>query len=157
MGKEIERKFLVKKDMWDSLKKPDGERYRQGYLVTAPGKTIRVRLTEKAAFLTIKGKSIGISRSEFEYEIPKTDAVELLNDFALSELSKVRYKINYAGKLWEVDVFSGKNEDLIVAEIELEHENEEFELPPWIDKEVTGIQQYYNSYLTIKPYQDWNS
>jgi adenylate cyclase len=155
MPQEIERKFLIKLDKWQHTEKSIGNFYRQGYLLTDPSKTIRVRLTNTSAFLTIKGLSVGAARPEYEYEIPMQDAKELLDNFAISELSKVRYKINFKDKLWEVDEFLGDNLGLIVAEIELNNENEAFEMPDWIDKEVTGEQKYYNSNLTIVPFKDW--
>jgi adenylate cyclase len=98
---------------------------------------------------------VGATRPEFEYEIPMQDARELLDNFAVSELSKVRYKINGNDKIWEVDEFLGDNLGLVVAEIELKSENEAFDQPDWIDKEVTGEQKYYNSNLTIMPFKDW--
>lgn len=155
MGIEIERKFLVNKELWNECEKPAGEFYRQGYLLTDPSKTIRVRQTSDKGFLTIKGISVGASRSEFEYEIPFDEAKELLDQFSVSELSKIRYKILFEEKLWEVDEFLGENEGLMVAEIELKSENEKFKLPDWIGKEVTGEDQYYNSNLTLNPYKNW--
>jgi adenylate cyclase len=155
MPQEIERKFLINHDKWQLVEKPIGDFYRQGYLLTEPSKTIRVRLTNTSAFLTIKGLSVGATRPEFEYEIPMQDARELLDNFAVSELSKVRYKINGNDKIWEVDEFLGDNLGLVVAEIELKSENEAFDQPDWIDKEVTGEQKYYNSNLTIMPFKDW--
>ena len=155
MGIEIERKFLVNHDQWELLVTPAGEFYRQGYLLTDPQKTIRVRQTSDKGFLTIKGISVGATRAEYEYEIPFEEAKELLDQFAVAELSKVRYKIAIENHIWEVDVFSGKNQGLIVAEIELESENEKFVLPTWIDREVTGEEKYYNSNLVTKPYKDW--
>ena len=155
MGLEIERKFLVDASKWTGLKKPEGQHYRQGYILTDPEKTIRVRVTDKQGYLTIKGISIGATRLEYEYEIPRAEAIELLDQFTVSELSKLRYKISFAGKIWEIDVFTGKNDGLIVAEIELSNENEQFELPEWIDREVTGEEQYYNANLTLHPFSDW--
>jgi adenylate cyclase len=155
MPKEIERKFLINHAKWEQVEKPIGDFYRQGYLLTDPSKTIRIRLTDTNAFLTIKGLSVGATRPEFEYEIPMQDAKELLDSFAVSELSKVRYKIKFKGKIWEVDEFLGDNLGLIIVEIELKSENEAFDLPDWIDKEVTGEQKYYNSNLTIVPFKDW--
>jgi adenylate cyclase len=152
MPQEIERKFLINLAKWQQAEKPIGDFYRQGYLLTDPSKTIRVRLTNTSAFLTIKGLSVGATRPEYEYEIPMQDAKELLDNFAISELSKVRYKINFKDKLWEVDEFLGDNLGLIVAEIELKNETEAFEIPDWIDEEVTGEQKYYNSNLTIVPF-----
>lgn len=157
MGIEIERKFLVNHAQWEQLEKPSGEFYRQGYLLTDPKKTIRVRQTSDKGFLTIKGVSVGATRVEYEYEIPYQEAEELLNQFAVSELSKVRYNISMGNHIWEVDVFSGKNQGLIVAEIELKSEEETFDLPNWIDVEVTGEEKYYNSNLTQNPYENWKS
>ena len=155
MGIEIERKFLVHKDKWDSLTKPKKDFYRQGYLFSDSNKTIRVRQTNDKGYITIKGSVIGLSRPEFEYEIPKADAEELLNQFSVSELIKVRYKILFKNKIWEVDEFLGDNLGLIVAEIELEHENEQFEIPDWIANEVTDDNKYYNSCLAKTPYCNW--
>ena len=155
MGIEIERKFLVIQEQWEQLEKPVGEFYRQGYLLTDPQKTIRVRQTSDKGFLTIKGISVGATRAEYEYEIPFEEAKELLDQFSIAELSKVRFKIAIENHIWEVDVFSGKNEGLIVAEIELKSEDETFDIPNWIDREVTAEEEYYNSNLVTKPYSDW--
>lgn len=155
MGIEIERKFLVNQDQWHDIEKPVGEFYRQGYLLTDPNKTIRVRQSSDKGFLTIKGITVGASRAEFEYEIPFEEAKELLDQFAVSELSKIRYKIFFEEKLWEVDEFLGENEGLIVAEIELESEDEKFSIPDWIDVEVTEEEKYYNSNLTQNPFKTW--
>jgi adenylate cyclase len=155
MGKEIERKFLINYEKWLKAEKPSGQLYRQGYLLTDPQKTIRVRLTETSGFLTIKGLSVGATRLEYEYEIPFSEAAELLDNFSISELSKRRYKINFRDKIWEIDEFLGDNNGLIIAEIELKSEEERFELPEWIGKEVTGEEKYYNSNLTISPYKNW--
>lgn len=147
MGQEIERKFLVVSDKWSQLVKPLCEEFRQGYLVSTPEKTIRVRITPKTAFLTIKGNSTGISRSEFEYEIPISEAIELLEQFSISELRKVRYKVKHDNHLWEVDEFLGKHKGLVLAEIELKDEDEPFSIPDWVGQEVSGDERYYNSYL----------
>jgi len=155
MGKEIERKFLIDQQKWDNLDKPKGNIFRQGYLLTDKDKTIRIRATETKGFLTIKGQTIGATRMEYEYEIPVAEAVELLDNFSQSELSKTRYEITYKNKLWEVDVFLGNNKGLIVAEIELENEAETFELPDWVSIEVTEEEKYYNSNLTLKPFKYW--
>jgi len=155
MGKEIERKFLIDQQKWDALNKPAGKVFRQGYLVSTPEKTVRVRTTAGNAWLTIKGISVGASRLEYEYEIPLEEATELLDHFAESELAKTRYLIDHAGKTWEVDVFAGDNAGLVVAEIELNSEDESFELPDWIGLEVTEDQRYYNSNLTQHPYKSW--
>jgi CYTH domain-containing protein len=155
MGQEIEKKFLVDHYKWKQLDKPKGELYRQGYLVSEPNKTIRVRQTNEKGFLTIKGITIGATRPEYEYEIPINDAKELLENFSISELSKIRYKIIYDNKTWEVDVFLGDNDGLIVAEIELTSEDEKFLIPEWVDVEVTEQEKYYNSNLTVEPYKNW--
>ena len=155
MGIEIERKFLMNPEKWEHLEKPLGEFYRQGYLSTDPTKTIRVRQTLEQGFLTIKGISVGATRKEYEYEIPLEEAKELLDQFSVAELSKIRYKISIGNHVWEVDEFLGKNEGLIVAEIELTSEDEDFEIPDWIGREVTGAEKYYNSNLVTEPYENW--
>ena len=155
MGHEIERKYLVDHEKWQQIEKPIRHLYRQGYLLIDPKKTIRVRLTETSGFLTIKGGSIGATRLEYEYRIPLQEATELLDNFSISELKKIRYKITHANKIWEVDEFLGDNNGLIVAEIELTSEDEHFDIPEWVDKEVTGEEKYYNSNLTIEPYKNW--
>jgi CYTH domain-containing protein len=155
MAVEIERKFLVDHEKWQQLAKPDAMHFRQGYIFSDEKKTIRVRVTDTEAYITIKGSTAGFSRSEFEYTIPKADGVQLLDSFAASELEKYRYCITYAGKLWEVDEFLGNNQGLLMAEIELDSENEEFDLPPWATTEVTGDKRYYNSYLSSNPFKSW--
>src|ERR1700709_2836380 len=117
MGVEIERKFLVNHQKWAKVIKPEGTPYRQGYILSDKTRTIRVRTTGKAGYITIKGASAGISRKEYEYEIPVSDGNELLDNFALSELKKIRYCIDFESKVWEVDVFLNDNEGLITAEI----------------------------------------
>lgn len=155
MAKEIERKYLIDLDKWQKIEKPAGQHYRQGYLVTDPQKTIRVRLTPDKGFLTIKGITTGASRLEYEYEIPTAEAKELLDNFAVSELSKIRYLIEFKHHTWEVDEFLGDNAGLFIAEIELGSEDEAFEIPEWATEDVTGEKQYYNANLTIHPYKNW--
>lgn len=155
MGKEIERKFLLNLEEWNKVDKPLGKHLRQGYISNNPEKTIRIRIAEKQAWLTIKGITIGASRLEYEYEIPLNEAAELLDNFCESALEKIRYEIKYEGKIWEVDVFSGDNQGLIVAEIELLSEDEDFERPIWVDVEVTTDKRYYNANLTTHPFKDW--
>lgn len=155
MPLEIERKYLVNKEKWNEADKPKGQFFRQGYLLIDPNKTIRVRVTDTKSFLTIKGLSVGATRPEFEYEIPKDEAEQLLDMFATSDLTKIRYKVLFNEKLWEIDEFLGENEGLIVAEIELEREEESFDLPAWLEKEVTGDDKYYNSNLSVLPYKKW--
>ena len=154
MATEIERKFLVNK----SLFKPtsEGEYIAQGYLSSTPERTVRVRIKNNRGFLTIKGKNRGISRSEFEYEIPEPDARELLNLCEPSIIVKRRHIINVNNSIWEVDVFEGDNNGLIVAEIELQSEDEIFSRPDWLGDEVSNDARYYNSNLSKRPYNTWN-
>jgi adenylate cyclase len=156
MGIEIERKFLVNKEKWNQVIKEEKSLFRQGYIISDPEKTVRVRLTDKEGYLTIKGPAVGLARPEYEYSIPKEDAQQLLDSFCQSEVSKIRYFIDHNDKLWEVDEFLGQNEGLIVAEIELVSEDESFSIPDWIDKEVTDEKKYSNSNLSINPYKNWS-
>ncbi len=153
MGIEIERKFLLNNDDWRSLGAPI--HFAQGYLVADGEKTVRVRVAGVKGFLTIKGRSQGISRKEFEYEIPVDEALELLRLCTIPTIEKYRTKILYEGKIWEVDEFEGQNNGLIVAEIELNSEDEIFAVPPWIGHEVTGDFRYFNSYLARNPFKNW--
>lgn len=155
MGVEIERKFLVDREKWQQIARPEATHFRQGYIFSDEKKTIRIRVTDVEAYITIKGSTAGVSRSEFEYTIPAADGVQLLDNFAVSELEKYRFNINYAGKLWEVDEFLGDNQGLLMAEIELDSEDEKFELPPWVTTEVTGDKRYYNSFLSVNPFKNW--
>ncbi len=154
MGREIERKFLVKGDAWRSL--AEGVRYRQGYLSTVKERTVRVRTIQDKGYLTIKGISKGLSRAEFEYEIPFEDASEMLDELCERPLiEKSRYKIKYAGLIWEVDEFAGENQGLIVAEVELEGEDQGVEMPDWVGAEVSEDPRYYNANLIAHPYNRW--
>lgn len=155
MGIEIEKKFLVKKDIWAQVHRPEKSLFRQGYILSDSQKTVRVRLTDTDAFLTIKGQSVGLARHEFEYSIPMDDARHMLDNFCISELSKIRYFIPHDGHTWEVDEFLGQNTGLIVAEIELSAEDEQFSLPDWVDKDVTAEKKYTNSNLAVKPFTKW--
>ena len=154
MGKEIERKFLVEGDDWRSLAQPI--RYRQGYLSTVKERTVRVRTIGNKGYLTVKGVSAGIVREEFEYEIPLEDANAMLDSLCERPLiEKDRRKIPYGSQTWEVDEFFGDNSGLIMAEVELEDENETFEMPPWIGREVSDDTRYFNANLIASPYRDW--
>jgi adenylate cyclase len=154
MAKEIERKFLVNSSEWRALAK--GTEYRQGYLSTVKERTVRVRTIDSAGYLTIKGISTGATRLEYEYEISVADAHEMLDKLCERPLiEKKRYKIEYGGLFWEVDEFFGENDGLVVAEVELEDENQEIRKPEWIGKEVTGDPRYFNSNLTKIPYKKW--
>ena len=155
MGIEIERKFLLHNDDWRPLGTP--VHYAQGYLVADGERTVRVRIAGDKGFITIKGPSQGISRKEFEYEIPPEDASEMLRLSSIPIVEKYRTKILYDGKIWEVDEFELQNRGLIMAEIELKSEDEIFAVPPWIGKEVTGDFRYFNSFLSRNPYNDWES
>ena len=153
---EIERKYLVKYNLWDALAKPKGEYYRQGYVVNEMSKTVRVRATENQGFITIKGKTDNPAvKPEYEYQIPKAEAIELLDGFTENNIEKIRYKIEYQGKIWEIDLFYGDNEGLIVAEIELNSMEEPYQIPEWIDHEVTHESKYFNSNLSKNPFKNW--
>lgn len=154
MAVEIERKFLVHHKIWKAFPKGEGAAYRQGYLNRGGKATVRVRLTPDTGYLTIKGKTVGISRPEYEYSIPKEDALALL-ELCGSELSKVRYHIPWEGRVWEVDEFEGANAGLIVAEIELPDEHATFSKPEWIAEEVTSDRRYGNNFLSQVPYSTW--
>ena len=154
MGKEIERKFLVRGDGWRSLVK--GAACRQGYLNSAKERTVRIRTIDERAFLTIKGLTVGATRAEYEYEIPVADCDAMLD--ALAEkpiIEKKRYKVPFAGLTWEIDEFFGDNAGLIVAEVELEGEMQIFEKPDWVGEEVTADPRYFNSNLINHPYSKW--
>ncbi len=154
MAIEIERKFLIKNDQWRGL--AQGSVYRQGYIPTQDYTTVRVRTVGDRGYLTIKGKNTGMSRLEFEYEIPLPDADQILTSLCQPPLiEKYRYRIEFAGKTWEVDEFLGDNQGLILAEIELSREDEIVELPDWIGEEVTGDRRYYNVNLARHPYASW--
>ncbi len=152
---EIERKFLVHKEIWQNTTKPIPDVYRQGYLYSDVSKTIRVRIANTKAWITIKGKTTNASRPEFEYEIPKAEAEEMLTLLAESSVEKCRYKIKVGGKLWEVDEFKAANEGLLIAEIELNSETESFTLPEWAGKEVTEDPRYNNAALSKFPFSNW--
>lgn len=149
---EIERKYLVN-DKWHAPEN-SGEYYRQGYLAER-GATTRVRVVggrdgigAQRAYLTIKGKTIGISRAEFEYEIPVADAEKMLGMSLYPPIEKIRYKVNVGGKIWEVDEFLGIHKGLIVAEIELSREDEEYEIPEWVLRDVSDDRRFSNASLS---------
>lgn len=145
--KEIEYKFLVNKELWEQVNKPTPYSIIQGYLSNNIDSTVRIRIKNDEAFLTVKGRTEGLSRTEFEYQIPKKDAQYMLNELVDKVLVKERYEIFHKGKRWEVDVFSGKLTGLILAELEVESVNEQFELPPWVTENVSLNPEYYNSNL----------
>lgn len=154
MAKEIERKFLVSSDKWRSGK--TGVLYRQGYLSTHINRTVRVRLEGDRGYLTVKGRTVGAVRDEFEYEIPADEANSMLNDLCEKPLiEKTRYKIAYEKLTWEVDEFHGLNAGLVVAEVELEDEEQPVTKPEWVGEEVTDDPKYFNSNLVTRPYAKW--
>lgn len=156
MAIEIERKFLVKGQQWRNL--AIGTIYRQGYIPTNNGCTVRVRLVGNQAYLTIKGLTKGFSREEFEYPIPIDDAQTMLDNLCQPPLiEKTRYKINFAGLIWEVDEFAGENQGLILAEVELTDEQQVLELPDWIDREVSDDPRYFNVNLAQYPFSQWSN
>ena len=153
MALEIERKFLVKEGAWRNEK---GTTYRQGYLNSAKERTVRVRIIDVKGYLTVKGISRGAVRVEYEYEIPGVEAEAMLNDLCEKPLiEKMRYKIEFKGLVWEVDEFFGENQGLIVAEVELESEDQTFAKPEWVGEEVTGDPKYFNANLIHHPYSRW--
>lgn len=155
MSVEIERKFLVEGDTWRSQVASESH-IMQGYLASSPEVTVRVRVKGNQAFLTIKGESRGVARSEYEYSIPVVDAEEMLRDLAvLPPIDKVRYRIPLGGHVWELDVFAGENAGLVMAEIELSSEDEDFDLPDWAGQEVSDDQRYFNVNLAKNPYRRW--
>lgn len=153
MNIEIERKFLLLNNLWKSG--AIGVHYKQAYLNEKGDNTIRVRIEGNQAKLTIKSKATNISRMEFEYDIPMEDAEKLFLIAKTPAVEKYRYKIEYAGNIWEVDEFLGDNEGLVIAEIELKSENQPFQKPSWIGMEVSGDKRYTNANLARNPYKNW--
>jgi adenylate cyclase len=155
MGLEIERKFLVTGDGWRQGAKRS--RLCQGYLHAEKGKSMRVRLEAGRGTVTIKGPSRGSGRAEYEYPIPAKDARELLRDLCEKPLiEKTRWRIRHKGLVWEVDVFEGSNQGLIVAEVELRRSGQAVALPPWAGREVTSDPRYLNANLYKRPFKNWS-
>jgi adenylate cyclase len=154
MGVEIERKFLLRGDAWMSLGEPVF--FRQGYLSSHKDRVVRVRIEGDRAVLTVKGRNAGATRGEWEYPIPMDDAAELLDRLCEQPLiEKYRRRIAFAGNVWEVDEFLGANAGLVVAEIELQSEDQQFDQPDWIGEEVTDDLRYLNSSLIKHPFSAW--
>lgn len=154
MGIEIERKFLVEKNKLPKLS--EGYAIKQGYIQTAGVNTVRVRIRDNEAFLTLKSSSQGSKRLEFEYPIPLDDAQDILENLCQRPfIDKKRHLILHEGHTWEIDIFKGENKGLIVAEIELESEDESFTMPEWVMLEVTEDKRYANSNLIKNPYCSW--
>jgi CYTH domain-containing protein len=154
LGVEIERKFLVRGTDWKTGL--SGTEYRQGYLTSDAERTVRIRLAGELGYLTIKGASTGASRLEFEYLIPADEAMQMLERLCRKPLiEKIRYRVPHAGMIWDVDEFLGDNAGLVLAEIELEHEEQVVELPTWIGLEVTDDSRFYNASLAEHPLVTW--
>ena len=154
MPVEIERKFLVTGDGWRGA--DAGTRYRQGYLSLQAGASVRVRASHDRGYLTIKGETSSASRAEYEYPIPLEHAEELLDNLCIKPvIEKTRYRVEHHGLVWEVDVFTGENAGLVIAEVELESEGQVIELPDWAGEEVTGDPRYYNASLVSNPWSKW--
>ena len=154
MPEEIERKFLVIGDGWRDA--AVGTRFRQGFLSTEPERTVRVRVAGARGSITVKGKTVGAKREEFEYEIPLQDVERMLDGLCKRPfIEKVRYTLSVGRHVWEIDVFEGENAGLVVAEIELASEDEAFEKPDWAGEEVTDDPRYFNSNLVAKPFRAW--
>lgn len=151
MGIEIERKFLVDARKISAVNFTSEEKISQGYLSNNP--TVRVRLKDNRGFLTVKTSTIGITRGEFEYEIPAADAEELLKLCGVRVLKKIRRKISYGGHVWEVDFFEGRHKGLILAEVELSSPTESVYLPAWVTREVSNNPRYFNSNLVKRSLQ----
>ncbi len=155
MGQEIERKFLVQGEGWRLL--ASAEVYAQGYLSTNQTCTVRVRMIGDRGYLTVKGPTVGCSRLEYEYAIPAADAAEMLTQLCAKPLiEKTRYKVPADGLIWEIDEFTGANQGLIVAEVELTSPDQAIALPDWIGREVTDDPRYYNSNLVKYPFSVWS-
>jgi len=156
MGIEIERKFLVVNDGWrkDVISET---RLKQGYLANQERASVRVRIAGHQAHLNIKSATLGIRRSEFEYEIPLSDAEDMLEKVAIRPfIDKTRHRVKCGEHIWEVDLFHGENRGLIVAEIELSSEDESFKIPEWVGDEVSGDTRYFNVCLVKHPFCKWN-
>jgi len=155
VGVEIERKFLLANSSWK--RGAHGQTIRQAYLSTDPDRTVRVRIVDDGAWLTIKGRAKGPMRAEFEYSIPVDEASEMIASLCLKPaIEKTRYRIDYQGDLWEIDEFSGDNAGLTVAEIELESVDQTFAVPSWLGAEVTADPRYTNARLSLDPFSRWS-
>lgn len=155
MALEIERKFLVINDKWKDNILSESV-LKQGYIANQPNATVRVRIAKGVAHLNIKSATKGISRAEFEYQIPMADAEQILEQVAEQPfIDKMRYKVRWGDHVWDLDLFAGDNRGLVMAEVELDSEDEPFELPPWAGEEVSGDPRYYNASLVKHPYSEW--
>ncbi|MGH1485004.1 MAG: CYTH domain-containing protein [Cellvibrionaceae bacterium] len=154
MGLEIERKYLV--DLSKTGDLSSGQKIKQAYIATVDKTVVRVRVAGEKAFLTLKGENKGATRSEFEYSVPLEDAESMITELCSGPaIDKTRYLLKHSNHIWELDIFHGDNEGLVVAEVELESETETVDLPDWILDEVTSDSRYYNSNLLSQPFKDW--
>lgn len=154
MAKEIEKKFLVNLDKLSHSE--GGADIKQAYIATTDNTVVRVRIAKDKAYLTLKGENVGITRSEFEYEISMKDANDIMAELCSGpSIEKTRYVITHKGHAWELDIFHGDNDGLVIAEIELQTEDEYFEKPDWVGGEVSGDPKYYNSSLLQYPFKQW--
>lgn len=154
MAEEIERKFLLRSDGWRAG--APGTLFRQGYLSTTKERTVRVRTVGDEAFLTVKGITVGATRAEFEYPIPAEDARRMLEDLCERPIiEKTRHLVSHGGLVWEIDEFHGVNDGLVVAEVEIDSEDQEIDLPEWVGEEVTDDPRYFNANLIARPYSTW--
>ena len=156
MALEIERKYLLRNDSWRAQIEHSVV-MAQGYLNDDPLRTVRVRRAGDRAYLTVKGPVVGITRAEFEYEIPVADATGMLALCPDFVVEKIRHYVRRGTLLWEIDEFNGQNAGLVVAEIELPAEDAHFEQPEWVGEEVSGDPRYYNSSLASHPFRTWSS
>lgn len=155
MATEIERKFLIADDDWRQHAH-DSRHFEQGYLCGRGPASIRARIDGESARLNIKAAEIGTTRAEYDYAIPLADARHMIDNLCVaSPVKKTRYWVKHAGHIWEIDVFEDDNAPLVVAEIELDTADEEFEHPDWLGKEVTDDERYYNHALALNPYASW--
>jgi adenylate cyclase len=156
MAKEIERKFLVNTALWQAI--PAGTLYRQGYLSSVKERVVRVRIAGDRGFLTIKGLTIGVSRLEFEYPIPVAGATVMLDELCERPLiEKTRHREVFAGSTWEIDVFHGDNDGLVVAEVAIANPEDKVELPRWAGAEVSNDPRYFNNNLAANPHRYWRN
>ncbi|HCP40611.1 MAG TPA: adenylate cyclase [Cryomorphaceae bacterium] len=154
MALEIERKFLLKNESWRT-QVSQSHSLKQGYLASSPLPTVRIRTSDDSAYLTIKGNAVGISRVEFEYEVPMEEALELLKLSVHTPIEKTRNIVQAEGHFWQIDVFEGANRGLVLAEVELRSEDEQVVLPSWIGAEVSEDPRYFNSHLSQHPFSNW--
>lgn len=158
MGREIERKFLVVGDDWRTVV-AQSRRFEQGYLAITDDCAVRVRIDgDDSAILNIKNATLDVERQEYEYPVPLDDAREMLDTLCTGRvLSKVRHWVNYEGGTWEVDVFEGANQGLVLAEIELDSRDQHIHIPGWVGREVSGEPEYLNSSLAVSPFTTWGT